>query len=79
MVKCTIKSSNSFHCGEISCLLCQYGVNTHFSLLMGNTSEIATLHRHIKGIGVPKFRCADWLYTDDLPMPPSDSICKAEF
>ena len=78
IVKCTIKASNSVHCREISRLLCQYGVNTQFSLPIGNTSEIATLQRHIKGIGAPKFRCADWVYTE-LPMPPWDSVCKAEF
>ena len=76
---CYIKSSNFVHCGEISRLLCQYGVNTQFSLLIGNTSEIATLQRHIKGIGALKFRCADWVYADDLPMPPYDSVCKAKF
>ena len=79
IVKRTVKSSNSVHCGEISRLLCHYVVNTQFSLLIGNTSEIATVQRHIKGIGALKFRCADWVYTDDLPMPPWDSVCKAEF
>ena len=69
IVGCNIKSSNSFHCGEISRLFCQCGVNTQFSLLMGNTSEIA-LQRHIKGIGALKFHCAHWVYIDDLPTPP---------
>ena len=54
-------------------------MDTPFSFITGNTSEIATLQRHIKGIGALKFRCADWLHTDDLPMPPWDSVCKAEF
>ena len=74
IVKCTIKSLNSVHS-----LLCQYGVNTQFSLLIGNTSEITTLRRHVKGIGALKFRCVDWVYIDDLPMPPGDFVCKAEF
>ena len=42
-------------------------------------TEIATLQRHIKGIVALKFRCADLVYTDDMPMPPWDSVCKAEF
>ena len=79
IVKHTVKSSNSFHCGEISGLLCHYVVNTQFFLLIGNTSEIATLQLHIKGIGAVKFRCADCVFPDDLPMPPWDSVCKAEF
>ena len=33
----------------------------------------------IKGIGALDFRCADWVYTDDLPVPSWDSVCKAEF
>ena len=53
-------------------------MNTQFSLPIGNTSEIATLERHIKESGALKFRRADWVYTDDLPMPPWDSVCKAE-
>ena len=51
ILKCTMKSSNSVDIGEISRLLCQHGVDTPFSFLIGNTSEIATLQRHIKGIG----------------------------
>ena len=74
ILKCTVKSSNSVDSGEIPRLLCNYGVDTQFSFILGNTSEIATLQRHIKGIGALKFRCADWVYTDDLPMPPSDSV-----
>ena len=54
-------------------------MDTQFSFITGNTSEIATLHIHIKGIGALKFRCADWGDIDDLPMPPWDSVCKAEF
>ena len=79
IVKSTVESSNSVHFGEISRLLCHYVVNTQFSLLIGNSSEIATLQRHIKGIGGLKFCCVAWVYTDDLPMPPWDSVCKAEF
>ena len=74
-----MKSSNSVDSGQISRLLCLPGVDTQFSFVIGNTSEIAALQRYIKGIGALKFRCADWVYTDDLPMPPWDSVCKAEF
>ena len=55
IVKHTVKLSNSVHCGELSRLLCHYVVNTQLSLLIGNTSEIAKLQRHIKGIGALKF------------------------
>ena len=79
IVKCTVESSNCVHCGEISRLLCHYVVNTQFSLLIAKNSEIATLQRHIKGIGALNFRCEDLVYTDDLPMPPWDFVCKAEF
>ena len=79
IVKCTLKSLNSVHSGEISRLLCQYRVNRGFSLLIGKTSEIAALQHHIKGIGALKFRCADWVYSDHLPMSPSAVVCKAEF
>ena len=54
-------------------------MNTRFSLLIGNASEIATLQRHIKGIGALKNRRADYVCIDDLPMPPWDSVCNAEF
>ena len=57
----------------------KHGVDTQFSFITGNTSEIATLQRHIKGIGASKFRCADLVCTDDLPMPRWDFVCKAEF
>ena len=79
ILKWTMKSSNPVDSGERSRLLCHYGVDTQFSFVIGNTSEIATLQRHIKGTGVLKFRCADCVYTEDLPMPPWDSVCKAEF
>ena len=81
ILKCTMKSSNSADSGEILRLMWKHGVDTQLSFTIGNTCEIATLQRHIKGIGALKFRCADWVYTDDLPMPmpPWDSVCKAEF
>ena len=59
IVKCTIKSSNFVHCGELSRVFCQYGVNTQFFLLIGNTSEIAMLQCHVKGIGALQYRCVD--------------------
>ena len=74
-----MKLSNSVDSGELSRLLCKHGVETLLSFLIGNTSEIATLQHHIKGIGALKFRCAGWVYIDDLPMPPWDSVCQAEF
>ena len=77
--ECTMKSSNSVDGGEISRLLCNYGVDIQFFFVIGNTSEIAILQRHIKGIGALKFRCADWVYADNLPIPHGDSVCKAEF
>ena len=79
ILNCTIKSSNSVDSGEISRLRWKHGLDTQFFSITGNTSEIATLQRHIKGIGALKFRCACWVYTDDMPMPPWDSVCKAEF
>ena len=79
IVKQTVKSSNSVQSGEILRLLCHYVVNAYFSLRRGNTSEIGTLQHYIKGIAALKFRCADLVYTDDLSMPPWDSVCKAEF
>ena len=44
-----------------------------------NASEIATLQRLIKGIGALKFRCADWVYSEESPMPLWDCVGKAEF
>ena len=79
ILKCTMKSSNFAYSGEISRLMWKHGVDTQFSFITGNTFEIAMLDRHIKGIGALKLRCADWLYTDDLCMPPRDFVCKAEF
>ena len=79
IVKHTVKSSNSVHSDEISRLICHYAANTQFSLLIRNTSEIATLQRHIQGIGALKFICADWVYTYESPMPPWDSVCKDQF
>ena len=76
ILKCAIKSSNSVHCGEISRLMCKHGVDTLFSFIIGNTSEIATLQHHIKGICALKFRRAEWVYSDDLPLPPWDTMCK---
>ena len=58
ILKCTMISSNFVDSGEISRLLCRHVVDNQFSFLMGKASEIATLHRHIKGIGALKFRCA---------------------
>ena len=65
--------------GKISRLRWKHGLDTQFFSVTGNTSEIATLQRHIKGIGALKSRYAEWVYTDDLPMPPWDCVCKAEF
>ena len=79
ILNCTMKSSNSADSGEISRLRWKHGLDTQFFSTTGNASEIATLQRHIKGIGALKFRFADWVYTDDMPMPPWDSVCKAEF
>ena len=79
IMKCTIKSSNFADSGEISRLRWKHGLDTQFFSITGNRSEIAMLQRHIKEIGPLKFRRADWAYTDDLPMPPWDSVCKAEF
>ena len=79
ILNCTMKSSNSADRGEISRLKWKHGLDTQFFSTTGNTSKIATLQRHIKGIGALKFCCADWVYTDDMPMPPWDSVCKAEF
>ena len=79
ILNCTMKSSNPAHSGEISRLRWKHGLDTQFFSIRGNTSEIATVQRRIKGIGAFKFRCADWVYIDDMPMPPSDSVCKAEF
>ena len=79
ILNCTMKSSNSADSGEISRLRWKHGLDTQFFSTTGNTSEIATLQCHIKGIGALKFRCADRVYTDDRPMPPWDSVCKAEF
>ena len=76
---CTMKSSNSANSGKISRLRWKHGLDTLFFSTTGNTSEIASLQRHIKGIGALKFRSADWVYIDDMPMPPWDSVCKAEF
>ena len=70
---------SSVQCDEIARLLCHYGMNPQFSLLIGNTTEIATLQRHIKGIGALKFHYANWVYTHDLPMPLWHSIHMAEF
>ena len=56
ILKCTMKSSNSVDSGEISRVLYQHGMDTRFSFVIGNTSHIATLHRHIKAIGALKFR-----------------------
>ena len=56
IVKCTMKSSNFVDSGEISRHLCNYGVDSQNSLVIGDTSEIATLQRHIKGIEVPLCR-----------------------
>ena len=56
--KCIMKSAISVDSGEISGLLCKHGVDTQFSFIIGNTSEIATLQRHIKGIGALQFQCA---------------------
>ena len=50
IVKHTVKSSNSVHSGEISRLFCHYAVNTQFSLLIRNTSEIATLQFISRGL-----------------------------
>ena len=77
--KCTMKSWNSNDSGEILRLMWKHGPDTQFSFITASASEIATFQRHIKGIGALKFRCADWVYTDDLPMPPFGSVCKAEF
>ena len=79
ILNCTMKSSNSADSGEISRLRWKHGLDTQFFSTTGNTSEIATVQRHIKGIGALKFRCADWVYTNDMPMPPWDSVCKTEF
>ena len=59
IVKSTVESSNSVHCGEISRLSCHFVVNTSFSLLIGKTFEMATLQRHIKGVAALKFRCVE--------------------
>ena len=79
IVKCTMKSWNFVDSVQISRPLCKHGMHTQLSFVIGNTSEIATVLRHIKEIGALKFRCADWVYIDDLPMPPWHSVRKAKF
>ena len=65
--------------GQVSLVAAPQMLHNHF---FGKTHfrPIIDPHfdRHIKGIGALKFRCADWVYTDDLPMPPWGSVCKAE-
>ena len=74
LMNCIMKSLNSSDSGEISRLRWKHGLDTQFFSITGSTSEIATLQRHIKGIGAFKFSRADWVYNDDMLMPPWDSV-----
>ena len=78
-LKRDVQSADSSDCCGISRLLQFSFDSTLCSPISENTSNIANFQHHVKGIGAPKFYCADWVYNEENPIPLLDCVCKAEF